>query len=290
MERITRPGPLLDESDMQLAIMQPYFLPYLGYFSLIAASDRFVVFDSVQYIRHGWINRNRILKPCHSTAQHIIVPLERHARDTKIRDIRISNRSDWRSRILRQLEHYKKRAPFFRDVMNCLRDGLALQSDSISKFNRHLLASICDLIAIPFRAIAMEEVKLENKRRHAGDWALDIAVALKASRYVNAPGGQHLFDAEQFSKQGVELQFIQNRLTPYAQSKSPFVAGLSILDALMFLGPEETRQLVFDFDRVIPRNDPPHSAMLPPLTQATDRSATGNLTGVSSSYIDGTTQ
>ena len=97
---------------MRLGIMQPYFLPYLGYFDLIRNTDRWIVFDTPQHIRHGWVSRNRILHPT-AGWQYILVPLQGHSHKTAIRDILINDASPWRQRILGQLEHYRRRAPHF---------------------------------------------------------------------------------------------------------------------------------------------------------------------------------
>ncbi len=80
---------------MRLAVMQPYFFPYLGYFALIKKSDHFVIFDTPQFIRHGWIERNRILKPVEGW-QYIKVPLVKHSRETAIKDIVIRNSENWK--------------------------------------------------------------------------------------------------------------------------------------------------------------------------------------------------
>src|ERR1700761_8598999 len=106
---------------MKLAIMQPYFFPYLGYFQLIHHADRFILFDDVQYIRHGWINRNRILKPAEGH-QFIIAPLADHGRDALIKEVYVKDGYDWKEKILRQVEHYKKRAPYYNDVAGLLID------------------------------------------------------------------------------------------------------------------------------------------------------------------------
>lgn len=90
--------------------MQPYFLPYLGYISLIKHTDQFILFDTVQFIRHGWIERNRILKPDEGW-QYIQVPLQKHSRDTLIKDIIIKNDVTWSEKILAQVKHYKKKSP-----------------------------------------------------------------------------------------------------------------------------------------------------------------------------------
>ena len=101
---------------MKLAIMQPYFSPYLGYFSLIKHTDNFILLDTVQFIRHGWIERNRILKPGWDTWQYIKVPLEKHSKNSIIKDIRIKTNQDWKRKLISQLVHYKKRAPFYQNM------------------------------------------------------------------------------------------------------------------------------------------------------------------------------
>ena len=235
---------------MRLAIMQPYFFPYLGYFSLIAVTDRFVVFDQVQFIRHGWINRNRILKPCHSEDQYITVPLRRHHRDTKISDVQIANHLPWREKILRQLRHYLPIAPYFDQVMARVEQCLNLETDSISELNQNALSNLCDWIGIPLNTIPMSDVPLDEvKIRHPGDWALEVATQLGATCYVNPVDGQSLFDPRSFKSRNIQLQFVRNRLNQYSQTKAPFLPGLSILDALMFVGPEMTKRLVLSYER-----------------------------------------
>ncbi len=96
---------------MRLGIMQPYFFPYIGYFDLIHQSDRWVVFDTVQFIRHGWVNRNRILHP-YDGWQYIALPTRKHAQKTDIKDVLIADREQAFNKILGQLQHYKKKAPF----------------------------------------------------------------------------------------------------------------------------------------------------------------------------------
>ena len=100
---------------MKLGIMQPYFLPYIGYFSIIKHTDEFILFDSVQFIRHGWIERNRILKQSGGW-QYIQVPIiKNNGRETLIKDIRINNTDNWKTKILAQIQHYKKKSYKYRD-------------------------------------------------------------------------------------------------------------------------------------------------------------------------------
>ena len=132
---------------MKLSIMQPYFFPYIGYFSLINYVDRFVIFDSVQFIRHGWISRNRILKPVVSW-QYIIVPVKKHKRDTLIKDIQISEQENWKKRILGQIEHYKKNAPYFMEVKDFLDECFSYEEKSLFRLNYHYLKKTCQFLDI----------------------------------------------------------------------------------------------------------------------------------------------
>src|ERR1700761_7183717 len=100
---------------MKVGIMQPYFFPYIGYFQLINSVERFIIFDDVQYIRHGWVNRNRILKPAEGH-QYILLALDDHNQHTLIKNVCAKNTPEWKEKILRQLEHYKKRSPFYFQV------------------------------------------------------------------------------------------------------------------------------------------------------------------------------
>src|ERR1700752_1667989 len=95
---------------MRLGLMQPYFFPYLGYFDLINCSDRWIVFDTVQYIRRGWMNRNRILHP-EKGWQYINVPIKRTSRDIPIFEAETTEPGPWQSRIIGQLNHDRKKAP-----------------------------------------------------------------------------------------------------------------------------------------------------------------------------------
>jgi WbqC-like protein family len=102
---------------MKLALMQPYFFPYIGYFELIYRVDQWIVFDIAQYIKLGWVNRNRILHPVNGW-QYIIVPCRKHNYQVAINDIQIVEDNRWRSKIFGQIQHYSKKAPFFKPVTN----------------------------------------------------------------------------------------------------------------------------------------------------------------------------
>ena len=216
---------------MKLGIMQPYFFPYLGYFALIKYTDKWIVFDTVQYIERGWINRNRIINPTKPEDMYINIPLENHHRDILIKDVLISNNENYKEKILSQLwTAYKKRANYFNNVYKLVEDVLSLNTRSITELNVYALKKVNDYLNIPFDYEVFSKMNLAIDEVHdSGDWALNISKALNASEYVNPPGGIGLFDKEKFDQNDIALKFLRINLKPYNQKKVKFIEGLSII-------------------------------------------------------------
>ncbi len=232
---------------MKAGIMQPYFFPYLGYFQLIHAVDRFILFDDVQYIRHGWINRNRILKPAEGN-QYIVLPIAEHNRDTKIKDIVAKDGNDWKDKIIRQTEHYKKRAPHYAAVQDLLQRCFDLTDTNVTRLNGYYLKLVCDYIGIDFKIEISSEMNYDYTGvNDAGEWALRISEQIGATTYINPPGGVDLFDPAKFRNSNIELQFIHPQLTPYSQKRDTFEAGMSIIDVLMFNAPDIVQAMLKDY-------------------------------------------
>jgi len=233
---------------MKVGIMQPYFLPYLGYFCLIKQTDKFILFDPVQFITHGWIERNRVLKP-QAGWQYIAVPLVKHDRSTIIRDIIINNKLDWQDRLFRQLEHYRKRAPFYQDVISVLKIALDIETDSIVKLNQNILKVICAYIGIDLNIEIFSEMNLEIDTAKAPDeWALNICKALgDVEEYWNPEGGLDFFDRKKYDEAQIGINFLKVNIQEYSQRRSEFEAGLSIVDVMMFNSPMQINQMLDDF-------------------------------------------
>jgi WbqC-like protein family len=226
---------------MILGVMQPYFFPYLGYFDLIHACDRFLLFDTAQYIRHGWVNRNRILHPTHGW-KYMIVPLQKHSRSTLICDVLIHEDPKWRETLIGQLDHYKKRAPFFRPTMDLVRSVISTDDSSLARMNGRGLEQVCAVLGIPFCAEYLSEMQLELDPVHGpGDWALRIAQVVGATSYVNPVGGESLFNPADFHQQGIELVLRPFNNMNYACAGYEFHAALSIVDVLMWNDPADIR-------------------------------------------------
>lgn len=227
------------------AIMQPYFFPYLGYFSLIKHTDLFVLFDTVQYIHHGWIERNRILKSQEGWL-YIRVPRVKHSRETLIKDVQVDNSQDWRRSFFSQLEVYRKVAPYYQDVREMI--GAALDHDfhDIVSLNKATLEATCTYLGFPRELPVLSRMELQIERPQAPDeWALHICKALgEVEEYWNPPGGQSFFDRDKYNAAGLTLRFQEPLLESYDQRRPIFEAGLSIIDVLMFNSPTDTSRML----------------------------------------------
>jgi len=231
---------------MTLGIMQPYFFPYIGYWQLIKSVDVFVLFDDVQYIRHGWINRNRMLKPGGGW-QYIVLPIKKHSQNTLIKMIKVDENIDWKSQIIRQLEHYRHslRAPFYYETMEFL-DKLfsSINGNSVVDINKAIIIELTRLLGIETEILVSSEKNFDYSMvNDSGDWALAISEQMGAEEYRNPVNGAPLFDVKKFSEKGIRLSFLQSSDIEYSQGRS-FEPSLSILDALMFNGADVLKNLL----------------------------------------------
>lgn len=238
------------ERDMRLGMMQPYFFPYLGYYALIAATDRWVVFDTPQYIRRGWVNRNRVLSTGADGWKYIRIPTVHADRHASIREIRIDDSQDWRDKLVRDLDFYEVcRAPWFDETLEFLTGVLQHEEDNLGDWLIHCLQQTCEYLELP---IDLERFsRFETTMRpihHPGHWALEMARTIDADTYINPPGGRELFDGDEFERSGVKLQFLTHRLPEYSQRQSRFISGLSIIDVLMWNGRRQARRMINEYD------------------------------------------
>ena len=236
----------------KIAIMQPYFFPYIGYISLIKHTDKFILFDSVQFIRHGWIERNRVLKP-ELGWQYVGVPLVKHERDTLIKDVQINNNENWKERLLAQLQHYKKKSPFYKQTIEVIQKGLDIETDSIVKLNYSTLKAVCEYLEIPFDCEIFSEMNVEIELVNAPDeWALNICKALGYKEYWNPPGGMEFFNREKYEQAGIDLKFQKVNVQPYPQRRGPenIETGLSIIDVMMFNSKEQIKEMLDQYELI----------------------------------------
>lgn len=214
--------------------MQPYFFPYLGYFELIADVDLFVIYDTPQHSRHGWTHRNRVLRP-DSGWQYIGAPLRKQPLRTTIADVELAEGGDWRARLLRQLDHYRRRAPHFEATRDLVERALAGDERRLARLNVAALTRVCEHLRLPFPHRWCSELALDIPPEVAGaERVLRIAELLGATRYVNLPGGVELYDPQAFASRGIELSIRPHCEFTYETAPYRFEPGLSIVDVLMW--------------------------------------------------------
>lgn len=227
---------------MRLGIMQPYFFPYLGYFDLINRTDHWVVFDTAQYTPKSWMNRNRILHPSQGW-QYITLPMAKAPRFSPISAMRARDASAAMKRIIRQLEHYNKKAPYFTRVVALVEEGFqGAASDSLTAINVSMLQAVCAYLGIKFEHELWSESQVTLPEIwHPGQWALEISRALGAAEYVNPPGGREFFRPEEFAHYGIALSFTSLPTFTYRTGPYGFEPHLSILDVLMWASPASVK-------------------------------------------------
>jgi hypothetical protein len=221
---------------MNLAIMQPYFLPYIGYFQLIAAVDRIVMLDDVSYINRGWINRNRF--PVNGKPVWFTVPLVGASQNKLIKEIDILPDDGWKRNMTLAISTAYRSAPQYTSVMPILEFLLASATGNLSTFLYHSLRTVCDHIGIRTQIVPTSSVypkgELKGQQR-----ILDICRREQATTYVNLPGGRELYEVSRFYENGISLIFLNSAFSTLKVSHSS-VEGpvLSILDLLMLNEPE----------------------------------------------------
>lgn len=229
-----------------LAIMQPYFFPYLGYFQMIHAVDKFVFYDDVSFINRGWINRNRIL--VNNNPSYITVQLRKASQNRLINEIEIG---DNLQKIAKTIQLAYKKAPQFDEVWPLIEATLNEDVQFISELAIHSVQNISRFLGLETdfenSGTAYRDTKEMDR---AEDRLIEICKRNQASQYINAIGGIELYNKDYFSKQNITLQFIKCNLTPYKQFNNDFVSGLSIIDVMMFNDIESCKEMLNKFELI----------------------------------------
>ncbi len=229
-------------NNVVLALMQPYFFPYMGYFDLINNCNKFVVFDQAQYIKQGWINRNRVLHPIEGW-QYVTVPMEKHKSSAQICQVSMASNDSWKPKVIARLTHLKSHAPHYSSTMQLVKDCLSSEEREISRFNVAILEKICRYLELELDYDYLSEMDLNlGEDLKPGEWALELAIKLGAKKYVNLPGGESLFDRMAFEQNKIKLCVRKAAQFSYSTGKYQYQSNLSIIDALMWNSVKDIQQ------------------------------------------------
>jgi len=221
----------MQSSSLKLAVMQPYFFPYAGYFQLIMEADTFVFYDDVNFITGGWINRNRIL--IDGEAKYLTIPCRKVSQNKLINKIDHDLDDKKRAKLLNKVKSAYGNAPCFKRVFPVFEEVIGSECSSIAGLAMLSITKVTDYLGM-CQNFKISSHSYDNRDLRGSDRILDICKQEGASVYVNPAGGWELYSKTEFGKYDIELQFLRPELTEYGQFKNSFVPGLSILDVLMF--------------------------------------------------------
>lgn len=234
---------------MKIAIMQPYFFPYIGYFQLVNSVDEFIVYDNIEYSRKGWVNRNRILMD--GSDVYITIPLKKDSDYLSIgeRVLAESWQGD-RKKILNKLRECYRQAPYFKTVFPIVEESIGSNEINLFKFLLNTLQRVNSYLEIKTTLIASSLIPIDHNLK-AEDKVLAIAKARNADVYINPIGGLALYSKLRFNEDCIELKFLKaDEDIDYPQFRSPFIPFLSIIDVMMFNSQQKIQDYLMRFTLV----------------------------------------
>lgn len=217
---------------MKLAIMQPYFFPYIGYFQLINAVDEFVIYDNIKFTKKGWINRNRIL--VNGQDAYITLPLRRDSDYLHVRQRFLAD--SWakdRKSLLGRIEAAYRKAPYYAIIFPLVKESLFFEEDNLFLFIKNTFSVVNRYLQIKTPLVTSSSIAIDHSLT-AGEKVIAICKARLASGYINPIGGTKLYEKASFLRHGIDLKFLRSQDLTYKQFGNEFVPWLSILDVMMF--------------------------------------------------------
>lgn len=229
---------------MKVGIMQPYFSPYIGYWQLMNAVDTYVIYDDVNYIKGGWINRNRIL--VNGKPTYFNVPMIGASSNKKINEVSVNNDPRLIEKNLHMIRDAYHKAPYYSDAYPCIEKILQTNESNLAKYLERSIRIIVKYLNITTKLILSSSMQkdctLKGKEK-----VIHICHLLEATEYYNAIGGQDLYDYTEFQEQGIELKFLKTGDVYYEQYGNPAEKNLSILDVMMFNSPENIQKMLNEY-------------------------------------------
>ena len=230
-----------------VGIMQPYFLPYIGYWQLLAQVDTFIVYDNLKFTKKGWINRNRILR--NGKEAQFSIALKSASDFSLISQRELSNEFD-RRKLLNQFKEAYARSVYFSQVFPMLEEIVLFEDNNLFAFLLNSIKKVATFLSIDTEILVSSTIQIDHDLK-GQDKVLAICEAVGATQYINLIGGIELYSHDAFKKNDLMLKFIRSLLNPYEQFSQLFLPGLSIIDALMMVGRSGVQKQLIDFEFVI---------------------------------------
>lgn len=224
--------------------MQPYIFPYFGYFQLIKSVDIFVIYDDVNFIKQGWINRNRIL--LNGNPFMFTLNLKGASSFKRINEIELVFN---KHKLVTTIRLAYCKAPYFNEVYPIISNILLNEETNLAKYLINSLCSTLEYLGISVSILVSSKIE-KDTFLSGDDKVINICKQFKVTNYINAIGGQKLYSREKFSENGLMLNFIKSNSIVYQQFKDPFIPDLSIIDVMMFNSPDEIKKMLNQYELI----------------------------------------
>jgi len=238
--------------------MQPYFFPYIGYFHAIHAVDKYIIYENLDYIKDGWMNRNRVLIKNQSPS-YLSVMVEGRSSNKKTNEIELNTSFNWRRKLLNKVFFNYKGSPFFDESYLLIEECINIDSDMLFMYNSKIVKKLAEYLELDteiqydnrhfltlekkIAAGIIDDAKFEAKSKRV----FEICKHENADVFVNAIGGRALYDKIQFKENGIDLYFVETEEIEYNQFSANFHPNLSIIDVLMHNGQDRTKDLLNNY-------------------------------------------
>jgi len=232
---------------MKIGVMQPYFFPYIPYFQLMESVDKYVIFDDVNFIKRGYIQRNSVLSSGNSTSIHLL--LSKASQNKKINEIELLDDPKEKKKTIMTIENSYKNAPYFSEVMPLINEIMNCDERNLSLFLLNSLKKLRSFLEIDVEILLSSDIKKNNELK-GQDKIIEICKCLEGDEYHNAIGGVELYDDKKFDENNIKLKFIKSNASSYKQFKNEFVPNLSIIDTLMFNSKEALKVIMNEYELV----------------------------------------
>lgn len=235
----------MQNSHEKIAIMQPYLFPYIGYFQLISAVDKFVLYDDVQWIKGGWINRHTIL--LNHQEKKTVLSVSKHSTFSLINEVFINSDSSTKINYLNSIKNSYSKAPCFKIIYPIIQDIFNIQELNMSEFILNSFLVLKNVLDIKTEFLLSSSLNYDRSQVPTKK-LIDMCKILSGDTYINTIKGEHLYNKADFAKENINLLFLDRVVDTYKQFDGKFVPCLSIIDVLMFNGIEKTKSMIKEFD------------------------------------------
>lgn len=230
---------------MTVAIMQPYIFPYIGYFQLIEAVDVFVFYDDVNFIKKGWINRNKILSD--GSEYTFTIPLAHASQNKKINELSVVLDTRWKDKFYKHIVATYSKAPYFDSVFELVKKVIESKKDTISELAIFSMELVSTMLGLSTKFLKSSAHFSESTHLKGAERLISICKTLNAQTYINPIGGQDLYDKSFFLDEGISLYFLKSDNASYQQFGKDYVPWLSIIDVLMFNSKDDAKKMLTNY-------------------------------------------